>query len=117
MPRPELGSKRLCENCGARFFDFNRSSIVCPKCGTVVERAPRLAQHVSAPRLAQHVAEGEDEEVPAGAETELVSLEEADAEEDKVPAAAEDEVLEEEEEDEGNVGNLIDSDIGDEEER
>jgi hypothetical protein len=67
--------------------------------------------------VAQHVAEGEDEEIPAGAETELVSLEEADAEEDKVPAAAEDEVLEEEEEDEGNVGNLIDSDIGDEEER
>jgi hypothetical protein len=68
----------------------------------------------------------EDEEPPAGAETVLVSLEEADAGEDKVAVVADDDVeieagdeslLEEEEEGADDVGDLIDGEIGDEEER
>jgi len=117
VARPELGSKHLCEHCGARFFDLNRSPIACPKCGTVVEGAPRLVPHS---------VEADEKHTSAGPETELVPLEEADIEEDKTAAAADEEVeidanddtfLEEEEEDEGDVGDLIDSDIGDEEER
>ncbi len=34
MVRPELGSKRTCVQCGARFYDLNRQPAVCPKCGT-----------------------------------------------------------------------------------
>ena len=56
----------------------------------------------------------------------LVSLDEADAGEDKVAVAADDDIeieagdeifLEEEEEDADDVGDLIDGEIGDEEER
>lgn len=81
---------------------------------------------VGAPRSLPHAGPADVKEPSAGPEPELVSLEEADAEEDKVAAVADDEVeidatddtfLEEEEEDEGDVGDLIDSDIGDEEER
>jgi uncharacterized protein (TIGR02300 family) len=117
VPRPELGNKHVCEHCGARFFDLNRSPTACPKCGTIVEGAPRAVPHPP---------EADEKDMPAGAETELVSLEEADAGEDKAAAVADDEVeidasedtfLEEEEEDEGDVGDLIDSDIGEEEER
>jgi uncharacterized protein (TIGR02300 family) len=117
VARPELGSKRHCEHCGTRFFDMNRSPIACPKCGTLVEGVPRVVPTAE---------EADEKDMSAGAETELVSLEEADVEEDKVAAAADDDVeidasddtfLEEEEEDDGDVGDLIDSDIGDEEER
>ncbi len=31
--RPELGTKRTCQHCGARFYDLGRDPIVCPKCG------------------------------------------------------------------------------------
>ena len=71
-------------------------------------------------------AVADDEEPPAGAETVLVSLDEADAGEDKVAVVADDDVeieagdetlLEEEEEDADDVGDLIDGEIGDEEER
>jgi hypothetical protein len=65
--------------------------------------------------------------VAAGVERELVPLEEADVEEDKVVAVTDDEeveidsdddtFLEEEDEDTDDVGDLIDSDIRDEEER
>jgi uncharacterized protein (TIGR02300 family) len=27
------GTKRTCQNCGARFYDLNKSPIKCPKCG------------------------------------------------------------------------------------
>jgi uncharacterized protein (TIGR02300 family) len=36
MTKPELGTKRLCTSCGARFYDLLHSPITCPKCGTVL---------------------------------------------------------------------------------
>ncbi|NHO31347.1 TIGR02300 family protein [Acetobacter fallax] len=33
MAQPELGSKRVCVSCGARFYDLNKEPAVCPKCG------------------------------------------------------------------------------------
>ena len=40
MAKAELGTKRLCANCGAKFYDLNKDPIHCPKCGTVYEVAP-----------------------------------------------------------------------------
>jgi uncharacterized protein (TIGR02300 family) len=117
VAKPELGGKHICGHCGTRFFDLNRLPIACPKCGTIVEGAPRAALRAR---------EVEDEDIPAAAETEHVPLEEAEAEEEKAPSVADDEVeidadddtfLEEEEEDDADVGDLIDSDIGEDEER
>ena len=34
MPKPELGTKRVCVACGARFYDLQKTPAVCPKCGT-----------------------------------------------------------------------------------
>jgi hypothetical protein len=33
--RPELGTKRLCVGCAARFYDLMRLPPTCPKCGVV----------------------------------------------------------------------------------
>ena len=120
MAKPELGSKRQCLNCGAKFFDFNKDPILCPKCGTVFQAAP-LPRSPHRPAPAPEEAEAE----PVGAE--LVPLEDADPAEEK-PAVAEDEVeiedegvaddpfLEEEEGDSDDVSNLIDGEIEDDEE-
>ncbi len=35
VTKPEWGTKRECQNCGARFYDLKREPIVCPKCETV----------------------------------------------------------------------------------
>jgi len=32
------GIKRTCQNCGARFYDLNKSPIKCPKCGREHDR-------------------------------------------------------------------------------
>ena len=35
MARPELGVKRQCMSCGAKFYDLNKDPIICPRCNTV----------------------------------------------------------------------------------
>ena len=30
------GDKHICSNCGTKFFDFNKTKILCPKCNTEV---------------------------------------------------------------------------------
>ena len=37
MAKPELGTKRLCASCSAKFYDLNKDPIHCPKCGAVYE--------------------------------------------------------------------------------
>ena len=114
-------------------FDLNKSPIRCPKCGTVCEDAPLplVAHHAAGSSLRaksrfRTAAVADDEEPQAGAETVLVSLDEADAGEDKVAVVTDDDVeieagdetlLEEEEEDADDVGDLFVGEIGDEEER
>lgn len=34
MAKPEWGTKRVCDSCGAKFYDFHRDPIICPKCDT-----------------------------------------------------------------------------------
>ena len=130
MTKPELGTKRLCASCGARFYDLNKTPITCPKCGTPFEvvattTRPRVDQRMRKP-------EPETEEVR---EAEMISLEEADAEVQgkkvQVPAddaeaiedvetdeTVEDEetLIEEVDEEDTDISEIIDGDIKDEEE-
>jgi uncharacterized protein (TIGR02300 family) len=81
VAKPELGTKRLCPNCGAKFYDLNKDPIVCPKCQTVM--APAAVNARTRPDAAARAAvPAAEEEVvtPETAEAEFVSLEEADAE-------------------------------------
>lgn len=81
MAKPELGTKRLCASCGAKFYDLSRNPIVCPKCGTVFEvvvpvsRAKPEAVRAAAPVAAKPVME-----VAETQDAEFVSLEDSDAE-------------------------------------
>ncbi len=136
MAKPELGTKRLCGNCGAKFYDLSKDPIVCPKCHTVLELAAvssRSRPDSAAARAAAPVPE-EETVAPETAEAEFVSLEDADAEaQGKKPAdgeaveGTEDEVeledeglddaafIEEQEEGDDDVTDII-GDVDDEEE-
>ena len=41
VPRPELGTKRLCVSCAVRFYDLSRVPAQCPACKT---EQPPVAQ-------------------------------------------------------------------------
>ena len=100
MAKTDLGTKRLCGNCGAKFYDLNKTPILCPKCETVFVVAPvtsRSRPEPVAAAVAARAPEVEPEVVaPETAEAEFVSLEEADAEATgaKTPEAAEGEEIE-----------------------
>ena len=92
MAKPELGTKRLCGNCSAKFYDLNKTPIVCPKCQTVMElsqvAARTRAEPVTPARAVAPVAE--ETLVPETQDAEFVSLEEADAEAQGKTAVADD---------------------------
>jgi uncharacterized protein (TIGR02300 family) len=123
VARPELGTKRQCQTCGAKFYDMSKDPILCPKCGTVFQ-----AVMLRAPVAAKAREADEEVEVETAA-VELVSLDEVAAGEDAKEVVADDDIdigddiaadddtfLEEEEEGEDDVADLIDGDIEDDEE-
>jgi uncharacterized protein (TIGR02300 family) len=79
VAKPELGTKRLCASCGAKFYDLSKTPITCPKCQTVMEIAPVTSRPRPEPaRAAAPVKEVAVE--PETQDAEFVSLEDADAE-------------------------------------
>lgn len=49
MAKPDLGTKRACLACGMRFYDFNRSSIICPGCGAAFDPDAIVKSHKMKP--------------------------------------------------------------------
>ena len=84
MVKLELGIKRHCSGCGARFYDLNKDPIVCPKCHTALELAAMSARArpdtTTTARAIKPAAEEEEVVAPEVADAEFVPLEEADAE-------------------------------------
>ena len=133
MAKPELGTKRLCASCGAKFYDLNNDPITCPKCGAVYEIASAPQRGSRPDTAARSVVQ--EAELPETQEADFISLEEADAEaqgKKKVTAGEEvpdveeeveideslddDTFIEETEEEDADVSDILGGDIEDEEE-
>ena len=124
MAKPELGLKRQCMSCGAKFYDLNKDPAVCPKCGTAFQAA--ALSRVAAPAVARAADEDETELESVGPE--MISLDEVEAGEAEKDIPVDDDIdvgddvadddtfLEDEEEGDDDVSDLIDSDIEDDEE-
>lgn len=129
MARPELGLKRQCMSCGAKFYDLDNDPPTCPKCGTIYQVA--AASSRAAPALAARASavpadDDEDTDAEKGG-PEIVSLDEVEAAEDDADTTtedvdgdsnddADDTFLEEEDTGDDDVADLIDSDIESDEE-
>ena len=122
----DRGTKRTCQNgeCGARFYDLNRSPVLCPICGSkytiahsTTAAAAAAAPQEKAPRKVKR-EEFVEPAVAAEAEAEeaLVDVE-ADETEDAAAGEADETFLEEEEEDGGDVSTIIGGPVEGEEER
>jgi uncharacterized protein (TIGR02300 family) len=77
----ELGTKRTCPSCGARFYDLQKTPIVCPKCDTnfVAEAVLPSKADGPAPRHKAAPKAVEKEEVDDIEDNDtLVSLEDLD---------------------------------------
>ena len=90
MAKAELGLKRTCVACGARFYDLGRSPAVCPKCGTEQPAEQPRAKRVAAPlpeekprkRAAVEGADTDDVEVEDTEADDVADAEDLDEDED-----------------------------------
>jgi len=108
VAKPEWGTKRFCQNCGARFYDMRRDPPTCPKCGTpftprAVVRPRRGTPVTAVSKTPAAAAVVEDDlvpgvEIPAFEddvieEVEDEGLDDADAESEPLKADAEEDAL------------------------
>ena len=103
MTKPELGTKRLCANCSARYYDLNKTPITCPKCGApleVVASTPRTRGQ----QAVKSQPQVEPEEAPS--ETEEVETEDVETEE-MAKDDSEDTLIEEVEEEDTDVSEIM----------
>jgi uncharacterized protein (TIGR02300 family) len=115
VAKPDLGTKRLCSGCGAKFYDLNRTPIVCPKCETVFVPVVAARSRAEAAKVAPAPAPVAEAVVPETADAEFVSLDDAEAEQQgKKPGSKEDgdDTIEdaafiEEQEESGDVTDII----------
>jgi uncharacterized protein (TIGR02300 family) len=120
VAKPEWGIKRICLNCGARFYDLNREPIVCPACSTpldpVAQNRPRRSR--AAPKLAAVAVVAEPDEAVVAEPDEEIEVDDDEEEVIAVAAAEDEEEAEEEAEDDGesaieDVSELGDDDMAD----
>lgn len=67
MAKPEWGAKRICHSCATKFYDFQKSPIVCPKCGEKLDSDGLLKSRRS--RTAAKTAPRETEKPPKKTKT------------------------------------------------
>jgi uncharacterized protein (TIGR02300 family) len=105
MPKEEWGTKRLCPTTGKRFYDLNKSPIVSPYTGEIVDIESVRRKIVSA-AAARPVAAKEDDEVlvdDLDADDDLLAVVETDDSDDE-----DDDLLEDDNDDTVSLDDLAD---------
>jgi uncharacterized protein (TIGR02300 family) len=127
VAKQEWGTKRLCPNCGTRYYDMQHDPIVCPRCGAAFDPEALLKTRrtrAAAVAVVEPVAEEEiepdlgAEEVAAPGEAEPIlpveagEAEEEDGEEAEGEEEEEEEVIEDASElgeDEDDMAEVIEN--------
>lgn len=91
------GTKRVCQNCGSKFYDLNRDPITCPICHTVYQQTDGRPKAVSG----NAAVEDEDDDAlsPAMANVDMVSLDEVAEAENDLPDIEDDGLVDIEDDD------------------
>ena len=109
MARAELGNKHTCLNCGVKFYDLNKSEIICPACGTEVILAldeQQVQLQTTQTPIVDEIIQDETESKP-DKESLDNNLEEGVIEDDN-PIIMDDDILDDESEEELITENDID---------
>jgi uncharacterized protein (TIGR02300 family) len=92
VAKPEWGIKRICPNCGARYYDLRSDPPICPSCGTVFDPEALLKSRRARPapveELQSSVIARDEEEVESEADA-ITPISEASAGADDIDPAAE----------------------------
>ncbi len=91
MAKKELGTKRICQECGAKFYDLNKDPAICPKCETpfrpeVVAKTPAKAAQDDKPETVEPDAATADDAPDDDTGVNVDDPEGLDAEEEEAKA-------------------------------
>jgi uncharacterized protein (TIGR02300 family) len=103
MAKPELGNKRVCVACSARFYDLARQPAICPKCST--------EQPAEQPRLRRTGGNVALEEKRRPKVLPVPGLEDGDVEVETAEEEVEEDVLEDTSDLEGGDEAVVDVEI------
>ena len=87
------GTKRVCQNCGSKFYDLSRDPIICPICQAVYQQQEGR-QKVAPVVNAVDTDDDDDVIAPAAPDVEIVSLDEVAEAEADIPDLEEDGIVE-----------------------
>jgi uncharacterized protein (TIGR02300 family) len=109
--KPDLGTKRVCPSCAARFYDLQKRPIECPKCAFAFEPEMLLKQRrTRVPEPAKPVAaqaEDEEQEETEDEEAEEATTEDEELEEEEAVPEADEPLIEADAEEEGEDGSPV----------
>jgi len=87
VAKAEWGLKRICPNCGTRYYDFRKDPPTCPACGTVYDPEALLKSRRARPGMAEETRKSKSTS-RVGEFDEVAPIDPEDA--DLVPDAEED---------------------------
>jgi uncharacterized protein (TIGR02300 family) len=94
MSKPARGTKRVCPSCEARFYDLNRTRIVCPVCQSIYQVTPPPSRRWGRAQPAEaRKVEEQEADAPVLEGPEIVSLEEAEEGTNAVPIEENEEIV------------------------
>ena len=84
MVKAEWGIKRICPNCGTRYYDFRKEPPTCPACGTVYDPEALLKSRRARPGMVEELRKTSAKAEPLAPDFEGIGPAEGD-EADLVP--------------------------------
>lgn len=99
MTKEDWGTKRLCQSCATKFYDFSRTPIVCPKCAATIDpesllksrrsrpsasKAAKTPKPVLVPKPAKSDSDDAGNEAAAAEDEDIDALDENDDDDDSV---------------------------------
>lgn len=108
MPKEEWGTKRVCPTTGKRFYDLNKTPVVSPYTGEVVNLDTARQSRVM-------IADKADRNKPQTDDDDMLLEDDEDIEDDSSDNDIDDDLLEDDEDDNVSLDDIADVPGGDEE--
>ena len=109
MAKPEWGKKRTCQTCGTKYYDLNKTPMICPSCGAEFD-PDMLLRTRKGKNLSSKISSDNENELTAG----MSNLDDIEADTDNEVVSDDDPLLEISKDDQNDIADdeiVIDEDI------
>ena len=111
MAKPEWGKKRTCQSCGTKYYDLNKTPMICPSCGAEFDPELLLKTRKGKSLSSKTISDNEN-----NLTADISNLDDIETDSDSEVVSDDEPLLEINEDDQNNIVNnddgiVIDEDI------